>query len=909
MKESQIKPTKKSVVALVAILMTLLLFGLVSFLFSYPAYHREIYFDYDNATALYPYNIEDLIRYREVPSGLMAYEYDPQIIITPPDHVVASVRVVLRNPLERGHKVQVYFAENHEDLTEENSEIAFFNAGSSELDINIYGGTREVFTTLRIDIDIFDEPFVIYGIYASSSPLLWSRTWVGNNDWWPLTIVLCVLAIGLWLVYVLRCCPDGVCDNIKKLPLALWVFVAVIVILFMFYYHDSVLPIAERPLVTATIVDNFAEHDEEGENASEEIVVELDETEQEVEQLFTIGELTEGRREEVSLSGEGYVTQFRLWFAGNDSDEYITETADVTQDGTKDDGELYQGLLVVSLYVNDEAISQTLVDYSSALLSSARIFAVPKDVNLSQGCTATIALTVIEGREGESITALGNADGELLYSVTFTEAIYGGTRFLISAYWFFAIFLILGLIMTAYLLYVKDIAIEKAFLIVASLIGFVYLFLTFNSTPDASVHFQTSYAYSNVFLGHPVHSARTIDPDPARWAHNMQDPNHNWQVGLSDYIKMHDSLFENVGNYEIIEWGLRILRREHLTFIPPALGIAAARLLNASSTMLYFAASLFGMIFFIAGTFFAIKIIPLGKMVLFCVALFPTTMNQAASYNPDNVINVMAFLFIAMVFYLANKVAQEEKIRTIEIIFLCAICITLITMKGGVYLPFVGLLLLIHFKRKRGTKLTKSRLLLYFGVFAVVLVPFLAIRLRDIIISVPGGHIVGLERVPGWTLSNILLNPGETWHLIVSTLVGLGESHLLQAVGIGMSWPSYILPIEHISIFFFFIILAILSVQNMSLTVRQRLIIGIVASASVSLVYFAMLMVWTPYPANRVSGVQGRYITSALPLVFLVFAGIPWMRLKYDITKGIITALFCLQMLVMVNYFVIVISR
>jgi len=201
-------------------------------------------------------------------------------------------------------------------------------------------------------------------------------------------------------------------------------------------------------------------------------------------------------------------------------------------------------------------------------------------------------------------------------------------------------------------------------------------------------------------------------------------------------------------------------------------------------------------------------------------------------------------------------------------------------------------------------------MLLSFGVFVAILVPFLVIQLRDIIVNirVHSGHNVGVERVSGWTLSTILQNPGEAWHLIVNTLVSFGESHLLQAVGTGMSWPWYILPIEHISIFFSFIVLTILSVQNISLTVRQRLISGMVASASVALIYFAMLMVWTPNPSNVVHGVQGRYITPVLPLVFLVFAGIPWMQLKNDITKGIITTLFCLQILVIVNYFMIVIG-
>lgn len=741
--KKKLKPTVKSIIVLTVTLVVILLLGFFSFFFSYDAYERVVIVDYDITTNLYPYNVIEMIGYEEVPGGLIAVREHPQIFLTPPDHAVEEIRVVFKNPLLRGAWLQVFFAENHEPLSGENAVYAFFTAGATELIVNIPEGSGADLTSLRVDIGIFGETFELYGIYASEMSLIWA----GNNEWLPLIIVLGILTIGLWFVYIIRRSPEGSFEKFKKVPTALWVFVAVIAILFVYYHHRDVLPRAEQPLWLWDEIDSY---------------------------------------------------------------RVITESID--------------------------------------------------------------------------------------------------TSFILGVYWIFSILLLVGLLLTVYLLYIKNIKIETAFLVVASIIGFVYLFLTFNSVLDGSIHFQTSYAYSNVILGHPIHSARDIDPDPERWVHTMEDPyRHNWIVGMSCYAQMHDSLFEGAGDYEIIETELWILRRENIGYIPPALGIAIARLFSASTTMLHFAAGLAGMIFFIAGTFLAIKIMPFGKMVLFCVALFPTTMNQAASCNPDNVMNVLAFLLIAMVFYIANKVAQEEKIRVIEIIFLCVVCAALVTMRGGVYLPLIGLLLLIFLARKRKLKLTKSRILLCIGIVAAILVPLLIIHLSDIITLVPGGHTIGGEQL--WSLSQIIQNPGETWYLAFNTLVRGGETLLLEAVGMGLGWPWQVLP--HFLPMSVFILLAFLSIQNISLTTGQRKIIGITAAATVILVYFAMLMAVTPHHSDHVWGVQGRYFTPILPLVFLLFAGAgaSWIKIKHDITKGIITTLFCLQILVMVNYFVIAIWR
>ena len=469
-----------------------------------------------------------------------------------------------------------------------------------------------------------------------------------------------------------------------------------------------------------------------------------------------------------------------------------------------------------------------------------------------------------------------------------------GIGFLSRAYWGFAIFLVVGFLLTAYMLYFKNIKIHTAFLIVGSFVGITYLFFTFNNTPDAPTHFQTAYAYSNIVLGHPLQSARSVD------THAMV---FFYGISLSDYINFHETLFGRAGSYEIV-WQYLVVQVYNWTFLASALGIIIARLLNATTTMLFFSASLFNMIMFIVGMYFAIKIIPVAKMLIFCVALFPTTMNQAASYSPDNTINVLSFLMIAMIFYLVKKVSENEEIKIKEAVFLCIIVPLTLSLRGGVYLPLIGLLLLIYFARRKGEKLPKIQFYMFAGVGLMLAASYLWMTLGQILWDIRGDQYLPHVGVNTRSLAHIIISPVETAYVSIHTLVMHGEGHFLEAIGSGMSWPWREIPVRHISLLFIFILLAVLSVLDIEIKKYQRITIAVVAILSLLLIYLSMLLIFTPSYFLHIVGVQGRYFTPLLPLLFLLLAGTPWIQIKRDISKGLIIALFSVSILTIMTFFI-----
>lgn len=72
---------------------------------------------------------------------------------------------------------------------------------------------------------------------------------------------------------------------------------------------------------------------------------------------------------------------------------------------------------------------------------------------------------------------------------------------------------------------------------------------------------------------------------------------------------------------------------------------------------------------------------------------------------------------------------------------------------------------------------------------------------------------------------------------------------------------------------------------------RQRSLLIFIALAGTLLIFFALLVTWTPHPATNIAGVQGRYFM--IPAVFLAY-GIAGNNVMFDGWRGKIAAGACL---------------
>jgi len=90
-----------------------------------------------------------------------------------------------------------------------------------------------------------------------------------------------------------------------------------------------------------------------------------------------------------------------------------------------------------------------------------------------------------------------------------------------------------------------------------------------------------------------------------------------------------------------------------LPYVPAAMVLNAARHLRLPPLALMYLSRITNLAAYIALTFFALRLLPDFRWVLFCVALMPMTMHQAASISADSMGFALSFLLCAYVLRLA----------------------------------------------------------------------------------------------------------------------------------------------------------------------------------------------------------------------------------------------------------------
>lgn len=115
---------------------------------------------------IYPNAVLSLYDLEFKDDSFFATNTDPQIYILPPVYKISSTRIELDKPVSTDTRIQIFYAEEENKLSEKDSVIEYLQKGTSNIIINL---PFAVYTTLRYDIDIFDEAFKINGIYFSKT--------------------------------------------------------------------------------------------------------------------------------------------------------------------------------------------------------------------------------------------------------------------------------------------------------------------------------------------------------------------------------------------------------------------------------------------------------------------------------------------------------------------------------------------------------------------------------------------------------------------------------------------------------------------------------------------------------------------------------------------------------------------
>ena len=391
-----------------------------------------------------------------------------------------------------------------------------------------------------------------------------------------------------------------------------------------------------------------------------------------------------------------------------------------------------------------------------------------------------------------------------------------------------------------------------------SLISLV-LFQTAN-VPDADAHFASSYHLSNAFLG-----IRGDREWMARSCDNAYYTSSSWWLPVPypelrsiSYAIHH--LFDSVGSKELIATFpdyTKMKAYSLFNWLPQALGLTIGRLLGLNSIMTVYLGRLFILAVYIYTCYRAIKNTPAGKFIFCSIALLPANIMFATSFSYDCMFLIVSLNFIAIILKLRANSSRDSFIEALIWGFLLG------SIKGGgalVLLPLVFLL----FKKDKKTIISIASILLISG-FAVLL--FGKILAPEELFQ------FGVAGDGNLTASFALSNPVEYLRMAMRSYIVSGHSYTEQILGADLSWVEPVVPgVIVFAIAGITLIGAWSGNDELVLNKKDKVIIAIPVIISL-LSTPMMLLSYTKIGSYMVLGIQGRYYSSILPLVFILIAG------------------------------------
>lgn len=437
---------------------------------------------------------------------------------------------------------------------------------------------------------------------------------------------------------------------------------------------------------------------------------------------------------------------------------------------------------------------------------------------------------------------------------------------------------------------------EWLYLVCALLLGLVYLTsLTPLSAPDEVHHYQSAYELSNVLL---LRADKRELGDSADFDYTDFTGHQNTAAGYSRIASGADAPAEQGQEIAIPT------PRERSYFpmyLPQAMGIALARVLDLNFIWTFWLGRLFNLLFYVLLTWWAIRTLPRFQTIFFLVALAPMSLQQAASFSYDAFVNALSLLLLAL---LLKAILEEGTVKKRTLVAALIVNILLSPAKI-VYYPITALALLIPKSRFRNRK---TRILFLFAFFLLPLLFMLLFRLQILTANVTAAErsVASWDGGYNYTLPFLLSHPARTAKLFVLTVLRGFAGWMADTVGcllsgLSLPLPKWI-PLMYLALLFFATIRK--EQEAPCLRGRERLSFGAVSIIVGLLIMLSMCLGWTSDTSEVILGVQGRYFIPIMPLALLTLNGNTLiLRKNYDRELMLIGSLLNAMALLKIVFF------
>ncbi|HJB15501.1 MAG TPA: DUF2142 domain-containing protein [Candidatus Blautia excrementipullorum] len=418
-----------------------------------------------------------------------------------------------------------------------------------------------------------------------------------------------------------------------------------------------------------------------------------------------------------------------------------------------------------------------------------------------------------------------------------------------------------------WMLIIRRMTVEKFFIPMAVTLGLVFqCLITVGGVPDEPGHLDTAYKYSNkILLVEDTETPGTIykricDVEMSDMLANGLESN--------SYYQLMTNTFANPGDTELIE--VSYIDSTNLVpgivYLPSALGLSVGRILGFSAMLTLQLARIFNLICFVLLVWMAIRLIPFGKNLLAMVAVLPITLQQAASFSYDAIVNGGVMLLAALCFRMWKRKQKEKR----EIISAVILIVFAAMVKGGVYLPLLLLLFPAFVGRPNLKNPDQRKYFLGISLCAAAVILMAIVKFFPVLQTfVEGNGQSGDNAI--YTVPYLLQHPLKIVYLYWNTLIQEGDVLLQGLLGGTLSWLDRRMNwIFQIVFFICLLLMANMEKDRFNGCRREKMLIASACGISIILIMASMLVGYTKISADYIQGLQGRYfLPLALPLFCL----------------------------------------
>lgn len=426
---------------------------------------------------------------------------------------------------------------------------------------------------------------------------------------------------------------------------------------------------------------------------------------------------------------------------------------------------------------------------------------------------------------------------------------------------------------------------EFIFLIFILSFGFLNtLMIPVFHTLDESEHFVKSY---NLASGNFIMKAKEEIEYPVNFGEFLNrkyiDVNEKFQDTQPKYRNYEE--FINETNYlmsfdndqtEVVYYHSMAETYTVFPYLMSGLGVFIGKLFNFPMLILYYFGRTFNLLMYGIVGFFAIKLIPIGKRLMFLCELIPTAVFLTGAFSADVMINSFGLLIFAIII---KWIVEKRKIRLPQYVFM-VVCFFLVTASKVTYVPFFLLCLLL---KKENFISRKSEIWIKISIIFLAVVSFLTVYAYGNIMGIAQWPIEGVDVTK--QIMFVLTHPLNYIGILINSIVSFWKNLLVGATVL----LTYIGQLNDVSFYLLWGMLLFTAIFDVNdqrdvIRLRERVMISVMALGALVLSMTALYVTFTPVGGNFVLGFQGRYL---IPLLFPILFLFQRKKWRFELNPGI----------------------